>query len=566
MKRRGIIPETIAYAQSGWGVTTFFAAAVLSTSLFLAAGWTTIMVMVVVFVLGTDVTVVLVRERLRQTRSERIANAKRKADLEELHYQKSLELARKDVDKKQLSGRLKIDPEIVRLAGMAPHAHETEKLPAVTTRLPEATSNFRGPETSKLPVKYQTKEPFIKWATKTENWYRPYLSEVIGKAILGIGMRGSGKTNAAAVFIEQLCGIGPIPAVVFDLMDDYSSLREVVSDCVIGGASDWRSAWQHRGHYWEINEENAQECGYDVLEEGWRLVVALGSYKDRNQAAMIMVKVLEGMFEWAQDKLSGKDRVPCLVFLDEAQQFLPQNRGGRLDKDAYDAVLTMFSRVNEVGRKLGFTPALFTQRIATIHNDVIEGSEIYVFMKQDLQADIKKYEEYLGKEIGSRQNIESLQPGEGYVKTGDKKFKVKFDMRESEHKGVTPGLEQALQRYQNKKRVVGDRVSSWVEEEDVHVEGAYEGRDTDPLEDAMDDYTPPDYQETVKQPIAQPVVKPKTDLEKVVEFFTAHPDTSCRAAGDNKLISGFGRSKVNELYKLAVEQGLLPTRDRVLSE
>jgi ATPase family associated with various cellular activities (AAA). len=279
----------------------------------------------------------------------------------------------------------------------------------------------------------------------------PCIDSILGHSILGVGMRGSGKTSLAALMIEQI-GEHPIPMAIFDYEEDYITLPSVLKEmCVIAGSPDWGEADRYGDGYWEVTPENADEIGYEILERGLQMVVEIGTYATLEDAASAMTGIIKGMFAWADDH-DPDQRVPCLVFLDEAQHFLPQDNSvsNIAGKQEANDLLKAFMDVNARGRKRGFTLAVFTQRIAQIRKEVIAGSEIYFFGKQTMDNDLNRYEDIVGKNKLDRVGIQTLKAGTFAVFEGGEIFFTQMHTRKSEHRGKTPGLENAIKRYANR--------------------------------------------------------------------------------------------------------------------
>jgi hypothetical protein len=283
--------------------------------------------------------------------------------------------------------------------------------------------------------------------------FQPHVNEILGHCILGIGQRGTGKSNLAAKLIEQL-GEHPIPMFVGDYKGDYTTLPEVLRRCVIAGAADWPG--QKDCHiYWRITAQNAEHAGALIMERGVQLVFECLTYGSLDEACEIMTLVIKGMFDWSL-KQPVDQRVPALVLLDEAQQFLPQNQGdSRINKELSNQLFLMFEKLNSVGRSFGFTPAFFTQRIAQIRKEVIGGSELFFLMRQTLPLDLKGYEELIGKDEGGkwlldRRIAQKLGQGYGIVFKDGEFFVTHFEKRVSTHNNITPELEDAIAFYESR--------------------------------------------------------------------------------------------------------------------
>lgn len=304
----------------------------------------------------------------------------------------------------------------------------------------------------------------------------PHIDDILGHAIFGVGMRGSGKSNLAALLIEEI-GQHHIPMLICDPEEEYVTLPSVLQkQCVIGGPSTWGEKWQYRDLYWEVTPENAEEVGYLILDEGWQVVLQIGAYETRELAASIMVSVIKGMFAWADDH-DPRKRVPCLIFLDEAQYFLPQNESvSPIAKEEANSLLKTFMDVNARGRKRGLTPAIFTQRIAQVRKEVIAGSEIYFLGRQTMDNDVNRYIDIVGKGKLDPSLVQTLPQGDFAVFEGGEVFITHMNERKSEHRSNTPKHAQAIERYANRPVVTKKfrSVQTTLLDEDIDTEPGYE--------------------------------------------------------------------------------------------
>ncbi len=276
---------------------------------------------------------------------------------------------------------------------------------------------------------------------------QPRINDVIGRSICGLGIRGSGKTTLAARLIEQI-GLLPnvVPMAIFDDAQDYASLPEILEHAVVAGDLNWTERWRYQDYYWEVTEENAEEVGYLILEERIQLILQIHTYKSLEEAARIMCNMIQGMFAWADEKEPSK-RIPCMVFLDEAQRYLPQDQSvSPIAKEETKALLRWFDALNSRGRKKGFTPAIFTQRPAQTQKPAIAGSEIYFLGLQTFPNDLDKYEDITGKEKLSRAIVQKFKPGEFALFESGEVSLIHVYERQSEHRGTTPSYAQAGHR------------------------------------------------------------------------------------------------------------------------
>jgi hypothetical protein len=430
--------------------------------------------------------------------------------------------------------------------------------------VPEASSRTVAPVISSramVPVQpTQVKRQDLRTARHLNGWlelahdFNPSHDQMIGRALTGFGMRGSGKSELLALLLEQIWKIPVIPGVCFDYKVDFASLHEILPNVRIGGAPEWEDAELYQKKYWAITVENAKHVGYEVRERGAQLVVELSSYSTMDEQAQVMSGIIAGMFAWAKDNRAHL--VPAIVALDEAQQYLPQNQQDSpiADKKLLAELFRAFKQLNEIGRSYGLQPLIFTQRAARVNKDVIGGTEIYVLMKQTTPQDLAACDDILGEKV-DRALISGFKPGDALVFEGGQHFTVHFEHRQSTHLNRTPTVKDAEKLYRN--RQVPEQFTITLPEEDFSpLDAAYPSDDYDPLNEDEDEIETEGLQ--AEQPTRTPVAvkaKAKTDLEIVVEYFKENPHISFRAAAPILKIGG--KDKLGELYREAKERGLL---------
>jgi hypothetical protein len=297
--------------------------------------------------------------------------------------------------------------------------------------------------------KQPTRTPVGPYLALSPAW-NPHIDDIIGHSICGLGMRGSGKTTLAARLIERI-GLLPntVPMVIFDDAQDYATLPDVLERAVIAGSPTWSERGQYGDDYWEVTEDIADTIGYEILERGLQLILQLHTYSSLEEAARIMCGIIDGLFAWASDQ-HPDDRVPCLVFLDEAQKYLPQDRSvSPIAQEETKQLLVKFDAINSTGRKKGLTPCIFTQRPAQIQKPAIAGSEIYFLGLQTFPNDLDKYEELVGKQNIDRNVVQKFKAGDFALFVDGELDISHVYPRQSEHRGSTPSYEQAGNRYKD---------------------------------------------------------------------------------------------------------------------
>jgi hypothetical protein len=274
------------------------------------------------------------------------------------------------------------------------------------------------------------------YALHLANNFQPDIDTILSEGLACYGIKGSGKTNVAALLAEQVARYY-IPLVIFDLENEYSSLLNVLPNGVLADA--------HR-----------IPSGYDVLEKGLQVVINLRSWDSDAAAALAMVQLI-GELRMAAANQAPQDRVPCLLILDEAQYWLPQTKVAHLDKEIVTLLRDEFSVLSTRGRKLGLTPAYFTQRISEINKGVVSQAGIQILMRQTLDRDINRYFEYLSSRntAKTRAVIRSFRRGESVVCFPDgTQLHTVFYPRSTQHVSNAPRAAAAVRKF----RVVSTEV------------------------------------------------------------------------------------------------------------
>jgi hypothetical protein len=279
----------------------------------------------------------------------------------------------------------------------------------------------------------------------------PDVDDLVGEGIVGFGSKGSGKTNLGALLTEQF-GRFYLPMAIFDIEGDYLSLVDtpppVLPHGMIAGHPEAYAQFPDE-RFLAVDAENAALIGYTILEEGMQTVFALRTWANDDERARIMIQVIKGLTAWA-DEQPPESRVPCLLFLDEAARWLPQDsRLSNLGDAALFADLQRaFIETATMGRKRGLTPCFFNQRIADLDKRVMAQANLYFLGKQRLDIDLKRYMQYVNADIATPRQIAAFAPGQFIVSLADgTQFITTFYERRSRHTSHAPRVTTALKRY-----------------------------------------------------------------------------------------------------------------------
>jgi len=244
------------------------------------------------------------------------------------------------------------------------------------------------------------------------------LEDFYGKATAILGVRGSGKTNTAAVIVEELLSKG-VPVIVLDIDGEYWTLRESYDILII--SPDDRADIQLN-----INDKlQATRLARALIEAYVPAVIDLSEY-GVNEYNDYLVAFLEEIW-----KTSRKYRRPLILVVEEAHEFIPQGHT--------NPVKRTLVRIALRGRKRGLGLIMISQRSAKVDKDVLSQAEYYILHRVMHPADLRVYKELLPmnpREI--EQKVPKLKVGEALFYDGYNIVNVKVRKRRTFHVGYTP--------------------------------------------------------------------------------------------------------------------------------
>ncbi len=224
----------------------------------------------------------------------------------------------------------------------------------------------------------------------------------------------------------------PISQVIYDLKGDFVSLALSSPPYLQAGL-----VMTAREGY---TAETILSCGLQV-------VVDLRTWPDMEHRAAIMARLNSELLKYAMS-VPEDDRFPWFVHVDEAQQFVSQQKPVGIEIPTWKWATASVTNLGVLGRVYGAVPCLYTQRIADIHKDTISQQELRIFMKVALDNDLKRYEEYVNAKTVTRQTISGFRPGDAVVMLPDgRQVVTRFWPRQSRHASHTPHLTQALRHH-----------------------------------------------------------------------------------------------------------------------
>ncbi|MBE2198467.1 MAG: ATP-binding protein [Anaerolinea sp.] len=244
--------------------------------------------------------------------------------------------------------------------------------------------------------------------------------DLIGQSVSILGIKGSGKSNTAAVLMEELLA-GGVPICVVDIAGEYHTLKTAFPQVTVIGRSI------------ETETEIAvTPANVDA--------VAQASYAHGRSVVFDLSGIPSGMREdllqlyfarvWREAALR---RIPLVIFLEEAQNWIPQRKT--------TTVKSLLVDIAAEGRKRGLSLVIIGQRSARIDKDTLTQSDISFLHRVRHPTDVNVYVDMLPRPATwVRDRVYSLHDGEALVMIGDRVLRCKIRLRHTEHVGFTPTL------------------------------------------------------------------------------------------------------------------------------
>jgi hypothetical protein len=250
-----------------------------------------------------------------------------------------------------------------------------------------------------------------------------------------LGMRGSGKSNAAVVLAEEMFR-AKIHWVAIDPKGDWWGLRSSGD-----GKSPGLPVVVFGGRHGDVPlEPSAGPLLADlIIEQTMTCVLDLSEFTEGEKIRFLAG--VGGSEGFAARFYRRKDPMqpPTHMFLEEADDYLPQKAMRDKAKLLHDC-----SRLYLWGRQRGVGGTLVTQRSARIHKDVLtQSASLIVFRTtapQDQKA-ILDWVKYHGQSEEVMESLSGLESGEGWIWSPEwlrVMKRVQFRRRETFDSGATP--------------------------------------------------------------------------------------------------------------------------------
>jgi hypothetical protein len=282
--------------------------------------------------------------------------------------------------------------------------------------------------------------------------FEPHIDSLFGLGVIISAVQGSGKSMLCGLIIEQAAACDS-PAIVLDHKGEYTGIAELsyLSGIIAGGPTATRKAQQKGVPFFELTPNNVDEFVRKVISEHLQAIVSLPSYGDRwIDRATIVAEIGQALMRYSTEQTQQDQlNLPCLVLIDEAQLYIPENNRflppeARQNANILNNLSNSFFNLVTNGRSNGYTMCFATQSLTFIAKWAIKSCQIKVLMRHVENNDLETCEKEIGsnKAVATREDIEALPPGVGVVFGFTRKpMLVRFDKRISRDESQTPGVE-----------------------------------------------------------------------------------------------------------------------------
>ncbi len=244
----------------------------------------------------------------------------------------------------------------------------------------------------------------------------------VGRSVAVLGITGSGKTNTAAVLIEELLSEG-LPMTIVDIEGEYWGLKQFY-DLLIAGRSEHAEL--------EIGPENAGQLATLSVQRSISVILDLSDYTQDEQYTFL-VAYFQSLWD-----VAGKARKPYQIILEEAHEWVPQGMRTPLKQ--------LLTRIALCGRKRGLGIILMSQRSAKVEKDVLTQVPLLFLHKVVHPIDLKVYKELVPLPSAKVEAmVGGLQQGQAVVVSDQQVTAAHIRQRHTFHAGATPTLGPAVE-------------------------------------------------------------------------------------------------------------------------
>jgi len=233
-----------------------------------------------------------------------------------------------------------------------------------------------------------------------------------------------GKSYTAAKTCEELCRNG-VPFVIIDPEGEYYSLRERFIVFVVGVGKEENCDVS-------VGSEHAEALARQFLESRIPLIIDLsGTDVDEEETHGFLAEFMDHLI-----RQEATLRIPCLVVIDEADEYIPE-RGHKTRGQDY----AQFSKLVKKGGKRGIGTIIISHRPTWVAKDLLAKCQNWILMSQTYKDDLERIEDLTRIPLPTLMGLKERKVGEALLYgaiTKDKTIVAKCLPRTTTHIGTTP--------------------------------------------------------------------------------------------------------------------------------
>lgn len=253
--------------------------------------------------------------------------------------------------------------------------------------------------------------------------------QIVTETIAMLAKRGGGKSNAAVLLAEQMTDAG-YQWVAIDPKGDWWGIRSAAD-----GKHPGLPIPVFGGLHGDIPLQPAAGAlmAQLVIDRGITCVLDVSEFSKAEQIRFV-TDFAETLF-----KLIRKNPRAMHVFLEEAEEFLPQRVDGRSAR-----MVGAYSKISKQGRAFGLGVTLITQRSASLNKDALSQTDTLVVFRTPSPHDRKAIAGWLEHhdEAGDvAASLSELGPGESWIISPGflgRIVRVQWNRRRTFDSGATP--------------------------------------------------------------------------------------------------------------------------------
>jgi len=262
---------------------------------------------------------------------------------------------------------------------------------AVTVALEVIASRGRVSVEEELANAYEVVAPYIAVPGGRE------VSEAYEEPVHVLSGRGDVTlSDLARVYYEEILRVRPHKGTLEALQRRLGSLLDTGMVDLLVDAGGKLEVLHEPSWEWIVSEARDADAPV-VLDLKWPSERGLSSVEAPRLAAY---RMLESLIEWKHREWARRRGTPSvIVFIDEAHQFFPQERGPAEERESSRQVAGMIARIARLGRARGLGIVFSTHSPKDLHDIILQLANTKVTLRMDksqldyvdLPEDVKRY-------------------------------------------------------------------------------------------------------------------------------------------------------------------------------